>query len=161
MVKGKNQQSTFCKKRPDDCILLYYGLYFLEIENTILNSCSLTVWVAKGCQQGGFLSPLLLFLLVDNLLAWLPLLKGEGESTPRGTWMTCAYWEQNASQELSLTWSRKRSKAGGVVELSVNAGKTDRVVFARKRRMDGLYMPILLGQRLTQRRRRLSEVRFM
>lgn len=76
MVKGKNQQSTFCKKRADDCILLYYGFYFVEIENTILNSCSLKVWVEKGCQQGGLLSPLLLFLLVDNLLAWLNWVEG-------------------------------------------------------------------------------------
>lgn len=67
MVKGKNQQSTFCKKRADDCILLYYVFYYNRDRG--YNFEQLKVWVAKGCQQGGLLSPLLLFLLVDNLLA--------------------------------------------------------------------------------------------
>lgn len=69
--EGKKPTATFCKKRADDCILLNYVFYYTEIEDKILDSCSLKVWVAKGCQQGGSLSHLLLFLVVDNLLAWL------------------------------------------------------------------------------------------
>lgn len=69
MVKGKNQQSTFCKKRADNCILLYYVFYYNRDRGYNFEQLFSESLGSKRVPTGRFALPL--FLLVDNLLAWL------------------------------------------------------------------------------------------
>ncbi|KAG7307057.1 hypothetical protein JYU34_007191 [Plutella xylostella] len=105
--------------------------------------------VAKGCPQGGVLSPLLWNLVVDDLLRQLNssgfytvgyaddltiLISGKFEN------LHCSVMQ--AAMKIVEQWCRE-------YRLKVNPSKTELVLFTNKRKLNNMSLPTLFGTQLT------------
>ncbi|KAG7309924.1 hypothetical protein JYU34_004438 [Plutella xylostella] len=105
--------------------------------------------VAKGCPQGGVLSPLLWNLVVDDLLRRLNssgfytvgyaddltiLISGKFEN------LHCSVMQ--AAMKIVEQWCRE-------YRLKVNPSKTELVLFTNKRKLNNMSLPTLFGTQLT------------
>jgi hypothetical protein len=108
------------------------------------NDVCVRVAVARGCPQGGVLSPLLWCLVVNDLIARLNM----GGVYYQGYADICLL----AGGKFPNTVSELMQGALYTVEkwcdeagLSVNPDKTDLVVFTKKRKPDSFFEPLLFG----------------
>ncbi|CAH1974332.1 unnamed protein product [Acanthoscelides obtectus] len=131
-------------------ILIDWVLSTLEgrVTTAMLNNVSCSVNVARGCPQGGVLSPLLWCIVVNELLVrlnsmgvYVQAYADDVSIVVRGRFCrTVSEIMQGALRSVE-SWCRE-------VDLSVNAEKTELILFTRRRRLDGLVMPTFFGTRL-------------
>jgi len=103
--------------------------------------------ISRGCPQGGMLSSLLWFLVVDNLLARL-----SGSGVFIQGYAVCLFAVGKFPNTVSglkqwalLTAQTRRNEVG----LSVNPDKTGLVAFTRKRKLPGFFEPQFFGVKLS------------
>jgi hypothetical protein len=109
------------------------------------NDFSVRVAVARGCLQGGVLSPLLWCLVVDDLMARLNMggmyCQGYADDIcllAVGKFLNMVLELMQRALHTLETWC-------GEVGLLVNPDKTNLVVFMKKRKLFGFFEPLLFG----------------
>jgi hypothetical protein len=110
-----------------------------------LNDVCVWVAVARGCLQGGVLSPLLWCLVVDNLIARLNTGGVYCQGYADDICLLAGRKFPNMVSELMQGALYTAEKWCDKVGLSVNPDKTDLVVFTKKRKLDSFFEPLLFG----------------
>jgi hypothetical protein len=110
-----------------------------------LNETSMRVAISKDCPQGGVLSPLLYFLVINDLLTSLSesglFTQGYAEDIclpPVGKFPNTVLGLLQWALSTVETWCNE-------VMLSVNPDKTGLVAFTRRRKPEGVFEPRLFG----------------
>jgi hypothetical protein len=109
-----------------------------------LNDVCVRVAVARGCPQGGVLSPLL-WCLVVYLIARLNTGRVYFQGYADDICLLAGGKFPNTASELMQGALHTVEKLFYEVGLSVNPDKTDLVVFTKKRKLDGFFEPLLFG----------------
>jgi hypothetical protein len=111
-----------------------------------LGNSSRSAAVSKGCPQGGVLSPLLWCLVVDELLARLNEMGVYAQGYADDICLLAIGKFPNTVSGL-IQWALGTVEEWcGELGLSVNPDKTGLIVFARKRKLPGFFLPLLLGR---------------
>jgi hypothetical protein len=110
-----------------------------------LNDVCVRVAVVRGCLQGGVLSPLLWCLVVDDLIARLNTGGVYCQGYADDICLLAGGKFPNMVSELMQGALYTVERWCDEVGLSVNPGKTDLVVFTKKRKLNGFFELLLLG----------------
>jgi hypothetical protein len=111
----------------------------------VLNETSMRVAISRGCPQGGVSSPLLWCLVVNDLITRL---SGSGVFIQGYADNICLIAVGKFPNTVSglIQWALSTIEIWcNDVRLSVNPDKTGLVAFTRKRKLQGLFEPLLFG----------------
>jgi hypothetical protein len=110
-----------------------------------LNDVCVRVAVARGCPQGGVLSPLLWCLVIDDLIVRLNTGGVYCQGYADDICLLAGGKFPNTVSELMQGALYTVEKWCDEVGLSVSPDKTDLVVFTKKRKLNGFFEPLLFG----------------
>lgn len=114
-----------------------------------LHHTTIEISTARGCPQGGVLSPVLWTLAVDQLLYRLADLRIDAQGYADDLVIVVRGFCQSTISSIMQKALNTVSDWCGNSDLSVNAGKTVIVPFTNKRRLDRLVNPKLNGKIIT------------
>ena len=139
-----------CKEHGIDDTTTYWIYKMLKhrVVNSYLEDTKITVYVSKGCPQGGVLPPLLYILVKDSLLTKLNNLGYNSLSFADDLFVLLSGLFVNTLCSLMESAFKIIEEWCSEHEQKANPDKTKLVLFTRKRSIEGFYPPKLLGKEI-------------